>query len=60
MTLYWVGLESTHNPNGYGEDFREYVTTDDGEAIRAAIIRIVNQCTIFDNGDRIAVRRVDG
>lgn len=59
--VYWVGLETAGNPHGFGEDYREYVTVENGNdpalQLREAVARW-NSILSLDHGCRIAIRKV--
>ncbi len=58
--VYWVGIETKSAPNGYGEDFRMYVTVkseQDRDKVTQAAQRLIAGHRLGD-GDRIAVHLV--
>lgn len=63
MKRFWVGLEhEERRPNGFGEDYREYVEVEDhkdeAEKIRGAVLRLAQDLTGIGDGDRIAVHEI--
>lgn len=61
MKTFRIGLEhETDHPNGYGEDYREFITVaddeDDAAKIQAAVTRMANDVKLGD-GYRIAVHQ---